>query len=132
LPPSTDAEDISGAAFYINGVDCAELPPGWIMDEEGYFQMSEKMHDFWEVKAGCLIRHHVKPRRGLFSVSECTDLPIDPQVLDPIRITLKYGPDGTIETIKDNGTENHFAKKAWLGLTICEKGDGHVCQCTSS
>lgn len=102
------------------------------MDEEGYFQMSEKMHDFWEVKAGCLIRHHVKPRRGLFSVSECADLPIDPQVLDPIRITLKYGPDGTIETIKDNGTENHFAKKAWLGLTICEKGDGHVCQCTSS
>ena len=40
-----------------------DLPKGWSVDEEGYFQLDNKnYHDYWEIRAGCLIRHHLQPR----------------------------------------------------------------------
>ena len=50
-------------AFQVSGIEANCLPKGWTY-ENGYFQLDKRDRDFWEVKAGCLIRHHVIPRRS--------------------------------------------------------------------
>ena len=50
------------SAFDIDDLEHTALPPGWHV-EDGYIVLNDTSKDYWEVKAGCLIRHHVVPRR---------------------------------------------------------------------
>ena len=80
--------------------------------------LSDVLSDFWEVRAGCLLRHHVVPRRSTIDVTAFKDAPVDPACLDPIRITVMKQPDGQIEVLNDDGTERRTSKTAWTGTTV--------------
>ena len=49
---------MAGQAFYLDDLDTKMLPTGWHMDEHGFLQLTDKAADYWEIRAGCLIRHH--------------------------------------------------------------------------
>ncbi len=70
--PSESPEAFS-QAFDVDEVDYTMLPTGWTVDEEGYVQLSERPLDFWEVRVGCLIRHHIRPRFALFEIKKNPD-----------------------------------------------------------
>eukprot|EP00435_Cladocopium_sp_Y103_P030130 s3673_g7.t1 len=78
----------------------------------------EEVNDFWEVKAGCLLRHHMNPRHSTVNVNKFADVPIDPQYLDPVRITVMKGPDGSVKILNDDGKEQKSTRHLWTGLTI--------------
>ena len=81
-------------------------PKGWTFNEPtGYFQLTDKINDFWEVKAGCLLRHHATPRHSTVDISKFSDIPIDLQYLDPVRITVMKSPDGSVNILNDDGTQ---------------------------
>ena len=51
------------SACDIEDLEHTALPPGWHV-KGGYIVLNDTSKDYWEVKAGCLIRHHVVPRRS--------------------------------------------------------------------
>eukprot|EP00435_Cladocopium_sp_Y103_P006856 s1452_g2.t1 len=74
--------------------------------------------DYWEVKAGCVIRHHQRPRRSLFRIKDFTDMPLDPELLDGHRTTVLWKADGTLDIISDSGTDAKHLDTEWTGCTI--------------
>jgi hypothetical protein len=88
------------------------------MTSDGFFELTDRPADFWGVRAGCLLRHHVVPRHTTVDVSKHTDVPIDPQYLDPVRVTVMKEPDGNINILRDDGVHNKSNKLAWTGVTI--------------
>ena len=87
--PSESTESFS-QAFAVEDVDLDALPHGWTVDGDGYFQLTDRPVDFWEVRAGCLVRHHLRPRFVLYQVKKNPDpdIPIEPQFLDSLRVTV--------------------------------------------
>ena len=73
---------------------------------------------YWEVKAGCVIRHHVRPRRSLFMIKEITDVPIPADLLDANRATVAKAADGKLRVINDLGAEQRFLDFEWTRCTI--------------
>ena len=55
----TNKEPPSEHAFQVTELQAHGLPQGWSFD--GYFHLDKRPRDYWEVKAGCLIRHHLVP-----------------------------------------------------------------------
>ena len=119
-PTPSAAENVEAYSqtFPVEEVDPAVLPAGWTVDSEGYFQLSDQQMDFWEVRAGCLIRHHVRPRYVLHKVKADTDIPIEPSLLDPIRITVAKFVDGTTEIINDDSKSVKAFPRTWVGMTV--------------
>lgn len=119
LDPATAAlyENYS-QVFAIDDLDGTQLPGGWSLDSEGYMVLTDQVTDFWEVKSGCLIRHHLQPRHGLIEATHYKDIPIDPKFLDPVRITVMRLPDGRLETATDDGKLVHRRPLAWTGATV--------------
>lgn len=64
-PPLPESEDETHYSFEMEDLDSNAPPPGWKF-EDGYVVLEDKDKDHWEIKAGCLIRHHVIPRRTFF------------------------------------------------------------------
>ena len=62
-PTSTPSESPESFSqdFAVEDVDLDALPHGWTIDGDGYFQLTDRPVDFWEVRAGCLVRHHLRP-----------------------------------------------------------------------
>ena len=118
--PSKSDEDVNfSQAFAVQDVETDQLPKGWTFNEPtGYFQLTDKINDFWEVKAGCLLRHHVTPRHSTVDISKFSDIPIDLQYLDPARITVMKSPDGFVNILNDDGTQQKSNRHAWTGLSI--------------
>ena len=85
----------------------------------GYFQLTDKVNDFWEVKAGSLLHlhHHVTPRHSTVDISKFS-VPIDLQYLDPVRITVMKSTDGSVNILNDDGTQQKSNRHAWAGLSI--------------
>ena len=69
-PTSSTDDAITGRAFYLEDLDTSALPSGWHMDEHGFLQLNNRSTDYWELRAGCLIRHHVVPRRGRLPIAQ--------------------------------------------------------------
>ena len=117
--PSESTESFS-QAFSVEDVDLDALPHGWTVDEDGYFQLTDRPVDFWEVRAGCLVRHHLRPRFVLYQVKKNPDLdiPIEPQFLDSLRVTVAKFSDGKVEIVTDDGTSQKAYPKTWVGMTI--------------
>jgi len=50
----------------VEDIQIDALPSGWRMDESSYLQLDvNRPKDFWELRAGFLIRHRILPRRRL-------------------------------------------------------------------
>eukprot|EP00435_Cladocopium_sp_Y103_P055307 s1238_g18.t1 len=105
-------------AFDITGATCDHFRSGWHSDDEGTFTLTDDPTDYWEVKAGCVIRHHLRPRRSLFKLNDHVKTPVDPKLLDGHRTTVLWKADGTFEIISDKGTEAKNANMEWTGCTI--------------
>ena len=118
LPPE-NPESFS-QAFSVEDVDLDALPKGWTVDGDGYFQLTDQPVDFWEVRAGCLVRHHLRPRFVLYQVKKNPepDIPIEPQFLDALRVTVAKFSDGKVEIVTDDGTSQKAYPKTWVGMTI--------------
>ena len=107
-------------ALTVMDFDPDGLPEGWYVDEQGYFQTSANPTDWWEVKSGCLIRHHVVPRRNLYVVRQDPKCPVDVDCLDRIRVTMMKDAPGNYLTLTDGGvdTAQDYTNNAWTGVTI--------------
>ena len=99
----TEEQALFNHAFTVTDLDATELPQGWHVDEQGYIQLDlSKMEDYWEVKSGCLIRHHLRPRRLLHEFAPGPDCPVTADMLDPIRVTMMRLPNGTTNVMTNN------------------------------
>ena len=83
------ASELFGQAFTVDDIGGGDFPKGWSIDEHGYFQLdAHNFHDYWEIKAGCLIRHHLQPRHRRHDITKEKNCPFDLKQLDPVRVTM--------------------------------------------
>ena len=120
FPPDADLPPQEGfsQAFAVEDLGSDQLPPGWHMNSDGSLCLTDQVADFWEVRAGCLIRHHVSPRHSTIDVKEYKDTPVDPQHLDPIRVTVMKFGDGSVNIKNDDGFSKFSTQHSWVGHTI--------------
>ena len=122
--PVHDEEELYSQAFEVQEVSENDVPLGWRLDGSGYFQLDHKMHDYWEIRAGCVIRHHLNPRRKFFRLNNVKDCPFRPEQLDLTRVTLVRASDGTHGIHIDSDIVDYEMDYLWTGLTIYQiKGE---------
>ena len=119
-PPADNPEEAMFQSFPVLEMKGMELPNGWFVDEYGYFQLQDTAKDFWEVKAGCLIRHHVQPRRQRLCLDSLpADCPFSRDQLDPVRVTVVNERNGKTQSSTDDGqTLTPPCDRSWTGVTI--------------
>ena len=119
-PVNMEMNQLMEEALTVMDLDPDGLPEGWYVDEQGYFQTVANPSDWWEVKSGCLIRHHVVPRRNLYVVRKDPKCPVDLDCLDRIRVTMMKDAPGNYLTVTDCGidTVQDYTNNAWTGVTI--------------
>ena len=83
----------------------------------------DKKKDYWEYqpKNQVVIRHHLKPRRSLFTPS-MTQCPVEPDQLQSCRLTKMDGVFGSNQRV-DQWTDKHDAHAVvgthpWIGQTV--------------
>ena len=116
--PSNEDKEMFSQAFTVSEMESNALPSGWTFDEAGYLQLAHRPSDFWAVRSGCLIRHHVHPRHNLFNYVKDKDAPIDKNLLDPVRVTLMKLADGQFEIANDTGDPTRACRTSWTGCTV--------------
>ena len=111
-------------AFQVHELEAQGLPQGWIF-QDGYFMLDKRPRDYWEVKSGCLIRHHLVPRRHKLCLHDLPkDAPYHQGQLDCIRVTVMYDRNGRSTQQTDDGTDTTPSDRSWTGLSIFQiKGD---------
>ena len=118
-PPN---ESIGDQGFVVEDIDPGWLPEGWHVDEEGYISLTGRTTDYWEIRAGCLIRHHVIPRRGRMHIEHLPkDCPVPLEHLDKVKVTMVHQANGKSRLYTDDGTDTSApadTKDAWTGLTV--------------
>ena len=115
---SDSDEALYGQVFTIEDMDSTTLPDGWTM-RDGYICLAANPRDYWEVRAGCLLRHHVVPRRHLFRACDVGDAPIPVHNLDFVRSTLVQHPNGGQQVLNDDGTSSVCPSTTrWTGITV--------------
>jgi len=114
-----NADDLANATFQVENISDDGLPADWhFKAETGFFELrpGTANRDFWEIKAGCLLRHHVQPhhvqpRKTLFDPHGFADIPIPVKNLDSIRITVHRTLHSQINSFSDDFRRyQHFAK----------------------
>lgn len=118
----TTGEQPPGHAFQVEDLDPQLLPEGWHVDEEGYISLNDRPMDYWEVKAGCLIRHRLVPRRGKMNIDNLPkDCPVPVSHLDRVKVTLIHQHGGGKGLMTDDGTDTQppkDLKTSWTGVTV--------------
>ena len=106
-------------AFQVTSIDTNALPSGWYF-RNGYFELEKRERDYWEVRAGCLIRHHCVPRRHKMSLQQLPDdAPFSVHDLDNVRVTVIYENNGRCSQTTDDGTcTKPPSTTSWTGATI--------------
>ena len=121
-PVPSDDEGLYAQSFEIENLDTMCLPRGWRCDEVGYLQLDAEPRDYWEVRAGCLIRHHVTPRRNKLSLNNLPkDVPVPRENLDEVRVTAVKQSNGKFLLSTDAGVDTHPPRdcdRAWTGITV--------------
>ena len=129
-PPADDAELFADMAFQVDDVAPDDLPGDWTFKTEtGYFELRDgaRIRDYWELKAGCLSRHHLHHRRALFDPFGLRNLPIPIDKLDNIRVSVFFNHNGSTRSFTDDFRHSDlFAKelhrqtlpRLWNGVTI--------------
>ena len=73
--------------------------------------------DFWETMDGDWVRHHIQPRRMLFSPCRGGDGP-DPMQLEDVRVTIKDGVAGSsADNWRDQSAAQRINDQEWTGKT---------------
>eukprot|EP00435_Cladocopium_sp_Y103_P017425 s3268_g4.t1 len=107
-------DDLANMVFQVEDVDPDGLPKDWqFRPETGFFELRPGTinRNFWEIKSGCLLRHHVHPRKTLFDPHGLKDIPIPVEHLDNTRVTVHRTTDGQIASFTDDfKNPMHFAK----------------------
>ncbi|CAL1148224.1 unnamed protein product [Cladocopium goreaui] len=121
-PKEDDGASFVFSAFDVEDLDSSALPSGWKF-ENGYIQLTEQPKDYWEIKSGCLIRHHVVPRRTRFDPNKMSEkdkshIPITLDKLDPTRETVCTGPNEVRHYHDVIGDLSSATNKPWVGCTI--------------
>ena len=117
--PGDSDEGLFGQVFTVEDVDQSQLPDGWSIHPDGCFYLTGVPRDYWEVRAGCLLRHHVVPRRHLFRISDAGDAPVPDTNLDYVRSTLVQHPNGGQQVVNDDGLDNGCPTQSrWTGITV--------------
>ena len=121
--PSGEEGEFSLSAIDIEDIDASALPTGWKF-EDGYISLEDHTKDFWEIKAGCLLRHHVVPRRALFdpralSAKDLSHMLVPLQQLDNVRVTVSNHANG-IRHLTDKIEDGHgtLSNTPWIGCTV--------------
>ena len=119
-PVDMEMNQLMEEALTVMDLDPDGLPEGWYVDEHGYFQTVATPSDWWEVKSGCLIKHHVVPRRNLYVARKDPKCLVDLDCLDRIRVTMMKDAPGNYLTVTDGGTDTFqdYTNNAWTGVTI--------------
>ncbi|CAK9019946.1 unnamed protein product [Durusdinium trenchii] len=126
-PQPENAETV----FEIEDLDSESLPSGWTFNHDSKtLELKSSLKDFWEIKGGCLIRHHVNPRSKLFDIRDRRDLPVPVEHLDDVQVTVYREPGSNPHSVTNHfKTENIFKSvknsknpspvpKKWIGQTI--------------
>ena len=117
--PEESDDGLFGQVFTVEDVDPSQLPDGWTIHSDGCFYLTNVPRDFWEVRAGCLLRHHVIPRRQLFRITDAGDAPFPESELDFVRSTLVQHPNGGQQILNDDGVSNGCPTQSrWTGITV--------------
>ncbi|CAK9022179.1 unnamed protein product [Durusdinium trenchii] len=105
-PQPENAETV----FEMEDLDADSLPPGWIFQKDTKtLELKSSLKDFWEIKSGCLIRHHVNLRSKLFDIRDRRDLPIPVEDLDDVQVTVYREPGSNPHSVTNHfKTENIF------------------------
>eukprot|EP00435_Cladocopium_sp_Y103_P001047 s2611_g1.t1 len=89
-------------------------------DDDGLFVAAES--DRWEVCGNQLIRHHRRLRLNRFFPTDCSDIPVDLNIIESHRTTEGQYRDGSKLCQNDVWRENPAAHcsqpDAWIGRTI--------------
>ena len=119
---ATEASSTIDHGFTVDDIDVSQLPQGWYVDEEGYLSLTDRVTDYWEVKAGCLVRHHLVPRRGRMHIEALPkDCPVPLEALDRIKVTMVHQQSGKSRLHTDDGADSTpppDTKQAWTGCTV--------------
>ena len=91
--------------------------------EDGYIVLNDTSKDYWEVKTGCLIRHHVVPGRTQFDINSMSlrdkeHLPVPVDKLDNSRVTVCQGPSDVKHLCNNIHDPSKAFDKPWIGCTI--------------
>jgi len=125
-----DDDAAANMAFNVEDMEQESLPEDWCFKPEtGYFELREgaRVRDFWELKAGCLLRHHCHQRGFLFDPAGSSDIPVPLDKLDNVRITIHFDRDGSAKTFTDNfrnpqqhdkDLRQHQLPTTWKGIAI--------------
>jgi len=113
-----DEEALYSQAFEVQEISENDVPSGWRLDASGYFQLDSKMQDYWEIRAGCLIRHRLVPRRKFFRICTTRDCPMRSEQLDLTRTTLVKTPDGNCGIHTDSDLNEYELDYLWTGVTV--------------
>jgi len=110
-------------------MDSTQLPPGWKFDD-GNLVMQDTTKDHWELKSGCLIGHHVVPRKTGFdpsniSAQEQAHMPIPLSQLDDVRVTVYRGQDGVKHFCDTSKDVVEVSDTPWVGCIFQINGDAH-------
>ena len=116
--PVLDEEALYPQAFELQGISENDVPAGWRLDDSGYFQLDNKMQDYWEVSAGCVIRQHLVPRRKFFRICTTRDCPLQSDQLDLLRTTVVKTPDGNCGIHTDSDIVDYELDYLWTGITV--------------
>ena len=116
---TSDDAALMSQAFVIDDLVAHCLPRGWTF-ENGYFQLEKHPIDYWEVRAGCLLRHHLIPRRQKMSLDQLPrDAPFAAHQLDQVRVTVVYDTCGCCSQHTDDGTTTTPpCDTSWTGVSI--------------
>ncbi|CAL1159384.1 unnamed protein product [Cladocopium goreaui] len=104
-PARGDDDAAANMAFNVEDMEQDSLPGDWCFKPgTGYFELREgaRVRDFWELKAGCLLRHHCHQRRTLFDPAGSSDIPVPLDKLDNVRVTIHFDRDGSATTFTDD------------------------------
>ena len=125
-----NADDPASVAFQVEDISTDGLPADWHFNSEtGFFELrpGTTNRDFWEIKAGYLLRHHVQPRKTLFDPHGFADISIPVENLDGTRVTVHRTLDGQINSFSDDfrGCQNfakdlrkHQLPQQWFGIRV--------------
>ena len=118
-PGEAEEQALMSQAFQVTSIDTNALPSGWYF-RNGYFELEKRERDYWEVRAGCLIRHHCVPRRHKMSLQQLPDdAPFSVHDLDNVRVTVIYENNGRCSQTTDDGTcTKPPCTTSWTGATI--------------
>ncbi|CAL1150952.1 unnamed protein product [Cladocopium goreaui] len=129
-PARGDDDAAANMAFNVEDMEQDSLPGDWCFKPEtGYFELREgaRVRDFWELKAGCLLRHHCHQRRTLFDPAGISDIPVPLDKLDSVRVTIHFDRDGSAKTFTDDfrnpqhhdkDLRQHQLPTTWKGITV--------------